>query len=146
MANQFTAVCNLTKDPEELTLGERELVKLRVADNTFGKNALPRYFDALVGGPDVDAARQLKTGDQVVLTGQLVKSSYKSKSGKTKGKTVETDSMPFAKLMQITRSPSFFGADDAEGGGDEPEAGDPGTDDAVAGDSGAGDDPMADLV
>lgn len=117
MSNNYTACCNLTKDPEDLTLGERELVKLRLADNTFGKGTETRFFDALVGGPDVEAARQLKSGDQVVVTGQLTKTSYKSKKGKNKGKTVEADSMPFAKLMQITRSPSFFSGESA----DEPE-------------------------
>lgn len=145
MSNNYTAVCNLTKDPEELTLGERNLVKLRCADNSFGKNALPRYFDALVGGPDLDAAMRLKEGDQIVITGQLVKTGYKAKKGKNKGKTVEADSIPFAKLMQITRSESFFSG---EGGGDEPDGGDPESSDEpgdAAGDEGA-DDPMADLV
>lgn len=117
MSNSYTSVCNLTKDPEDLTLGEREVVKLRLADNTFGKNAETRFFDALVAGPDVDAARQLKSGDQICITGQLTKTSYKSKQGKNKGRTVEADSMPFAKILQITKSPSFFNRDaDADAG------------------------------
>lgn len=114
--NNFTAVVNLCKDPEPLTLGEREVIKLRLADNTFGKNAETRFLDAIVGGPDKDVAEQLKQGDQIVITGTLVATSYKSKKGKNKGKTVMADSMPFAKILQITKSPSFFSG---EGGGDE---------------------------
>lgn len=148
MSNSYTAVVNLTKDPEDLTLGEREVVKLRLADNTFGKNTETRFFDALVAGPDVDAARQLKSGDQIVITGQLTKTSYKSKKGKNKGKTMEADSMPFAKILQITKSPSFFNAspdDEPEADGvnqtEEPDLEDDGNnmrDDA--------EDPLADLV
>jgi single-stranded DNA-binding protein len=146
MSNTFTSVSNLCKDPESLTLGERELVKLRLACNTFGKNAETRFFDALVGGPDADAAIQLKQGDQIVITGQLVKSSYKSKKGKLKGKSVECDSMPFAKILQITKSPSFFsgeGKADADDGVDQTEAPDLG--DAPADDI-DGEDPLADVL
>lgn len=138
MSNNYTACVNLTKDPEDLKLGERDVVKLRLADNTFGKKSETRFFDALVSGPDVEAARQLKQGDQVVISGQLTKTSYKSKQGKNKGRTVEADSMPFAKLMQITKSPSFFNREPDEEPGDEPtqteepdlgtEPGDDGTD------------------
>lgn len=128
MSNQYIAVVNLTQDPEDLTLGEREVVKLRCADNTFGRNTETRFFDAIVSGPDLVAGRQLKKGDQVVISGQLCKTSYKSKSGKNKGKTMEADSMPFAKLMQITKSPSFFSgegkADTEEENSDEPDLGD----------------------
>lgn len=121
MSNQYTAVVNLTQDPEDLTLGEREVVKLRCADNTFGKNTETRFFDALVAGPDVEAARRLSKGDQIVITGQLTKTSYKAKKGKNKGKIMEADSMPFAKLMQITKSESFFNSkpDDDETDGAE---------------------------
>lgn len=146
MANTFIAVVNLTKDPEALTLGERELCKLRVADNTFGKNAETRFFDVLVSGPDVDAGLQLKSGDQIVVSGQLVKTSYKSKKGKMKGKSVEADSMPFGKILQITKSPSFFsgeGKADADDGVDQTEEPDLG--DAPAGDD-DGEDPLADVL
>lgn len=140
MSNQFTAHVNLTQDPEELTIGEREVVKLRCADNTFGRNTETRYFDAIVSGPDLTAARKMAKGDGLVITGQLIKSSYKSKKGKNKGKTVETDSMPFAKIMQITKSPTFFsGGDD----NDEPatDTSEPDLDAPTD-----GDDPLADVV
>lgn len=145
--NTYTAVCNLTKDPETLTLGEREVIKLRLADNTFGKGAETRFFDALVSGPDVDAAQQLKSGDQIVISGTLTKTSYKSKKGKMKGKTVEADSMPFGKILQITRSPSFFSgegaSDDAEGSDEAPDLDAPiDADSTEAGD----DDPLAGIV
>lgn len=114
--NTFTSIANLCRDPEEIKLGERNCIKLRLADNTYGKNAETRFFDAIVGGPDVDVATQLKQGNQIVISGTLVSSSYKSKKGKTKGQTVTADSMPFAKILQVTRSPSFFEAKDDDGG------------------------------
>jgi single-stranded DNA-binding protein len=119
--NNFTSVCNLCRDPEDLQLGERSVVKLRLADNTFGKNAETRFFDAIVSGPDVDTAQQLKQGDQIVISGTLQATSYKSKKGKNKGKTVMADSMPFAKILQITKSPSFFAGQGDGDDGAEPE-------------------------
>lgn len=149
MSNNYTACVNLTQDPEDLVLGEREIVKLRCADNTFGKNTETRYFDALVAGPDLTAARKLKKGDGLVISGQLTKTSYKSKKGKNKGKTVEADSMPFAKIMQITKSPSFFAGDD-EAGDDQESADDSdqdiGTDAPPADEPDDGSDPLADVL
>lgn len=147
MSNNFTAVCNLTRDAETLTLGERELVKMRLANNTFGKGAEALFFDALVGGPDYDAAIQLKQGDKIAITGTLVKSSYKGKKGKMKGKVVETFSMPFAKLMTIIKSESFFagsGQDDEaeEGSTEAPDLGDA----VVDADTLTDDDPLAGVV
>lgn len=121
MANNFTSVCNLTQDPEVIKAGDRELVKIRVADNTWGKKAEPRYFNVLLGGPDFEAAQKLRKGDQVCVTGTLVKTSYKATKGKNKGKTMESDEMPFGKLLQVTRSETFFSSGDDEDGGDEPE-------------------------
>lgn len=142
MSNTYTAVVNLTKDPEDLRLGERDVVKLRCADNTFGKNTETRFFDALVAGPDVEPARQLKTGDQIVITGTLTKTSYKSKKGKNKGKVMESDSMPFAKILQITKSPSFFSG---EGASDESAEDEVNTDEPDLGTDAGGDDPLADI-
>ena len=120
--NTFTAIANICRDPEALVLGERQCMKLRLADGTYGKNAETRFFDAIVSGPDAAVAKRLKSGDQLVISGTLVATSYKSKKGKMAGKTVQADSMPFAKILQITKSPSFFagtkesdeGADDSE--------------------------------
>lgn len=145
MSNTYTACVNLTQDPEDLSINDREVVKLRCADNTFGKNSETRFFDAIVSGPDLNTARKLAKGDQIVITGQLTKGSYKSKKGKNKGKTVEFDSMPFAKIMQVTKSPSFFTpADDEEPtnevNDEEPDLG------ADANTAPEGDDPLADVL
>lgn len=143
--NTFTAVVNLCRAPEDLQLGARDCVKLRVADNTFGKSET-RFFDAIVSGPDVETARKLSQGDQIVVSGTLQKTSYKAKKGKMKGKTVEQDQMPFAKILQVTKSESFFnggdedGVDDADSSTEAPDlegdGGGPGSGDI---DDGAGD-------
>lgn len=143
--NNFTAIVNLCRDPEALELGGRTCQKLRLADNTFGKNAETRFFDAIVSGPDADVAARLKSADSIAVTGTLVKGSYKGKKGKNKGKTVETDSMPFAKILQVIKSPSFFegGSDDSDEGDDsEPDL--DGVQDAPDDDADAVD-PLADL-
>ncbi len=143
--NNFTATVNLCRKPEELELGGRSCMKLRCADNTFGKNAEPRYFDAIVNGNDVDVAKRLDTGDQIVISGTLVATSFKAKKGKNKGKTVASDQMPFARILQVTKSPTFFAAQpDDEGeteNTEEPELEE--TEDAEIAD---GDDPLADLA
>src|SRR5690349_13329665 len=72
--NNYTAIVNLTHDVEDLKLGERDVKKLRVADNTFGKNSETRFFDVIVSsGPDMETAGRLAKGDQIVVTGTLVK-------------------------------------------------------------------------
>lgn len=116
--NTFTSVANLCRAPEELELGGRACMKLRLADNTYGKSET-RFFDAIVSGPDVDTAKRLSQGDQIVITGTLQKTSYKAKKGKMKGKTIEQDQMPFAKILQVTKSESFFAEREDEA--DEPE-------------------------
>lgn len=146
--NTYTAVVNLCKDPEPLKLGEKELMKLRLADNTFGKNAETRFLDALVAGQDKDVAEQLKSGDQIVISGTLVKGSYTAKKngkGVKRGQKIMTDSIPFARIVQVTKSESFFnGAGDAEAGdeSDGTEAGD----DTAADEGGADENPLADIV
>lgn len=110
--NTFTAICNLCRDPEELTLGEKQVMKLRLADNTPGKNNETRYFGAIVSGIDVATAKRLATGDAIMVTGQLVSQEYTAKKdgkGVKKGQKVKTDEMPFAKIMQVVKSPTFFG-------------------------------------
>jgi single-stranded DNA-binding protein len=91
-------------------------MKMRLADNTPGKQAITRYFDAIVSGPDVDVAKRLETGDQIVVAGTLQLTEYKAKKGPNKGKKVPSEQMPFAKILQVTRSEKFFGgnADDGE--------------------------------
>lgn len=148
--NTYTAIVNLTHDVENLTLGEREVKKLRVADNTFGKNSETRFFDVIVSsGPDMDVAGRLTKGDQIVVTGTLVASSYKAKKNSKyakKGQTIKTDSMPFGRILQVTKSPTFFNQEDsfdteelegeAEGSTEEPdlsEAQDEGGEDPLGG-------------
>lgn len=110
--NNCTFVVNLTADPEALSLGGRDVMKLRVADNTWGKNSEPRFFDAILGQQrDIDTANRIEKGDEVVLIGTLVKGSYiakKNGKGVKKGQKVFTDSMPFASIMKVTRSQKFF--------------------------------------
>lgn len=117
--NQFTCVANLCREPEELELGGRACMKMRLADNTPGKTAITRYFDAIVSGPDVDVAKRLETGDQIVVAGTLQLTEYKAKKGPNKGKKVPSEQMPFAKILQVTKSDKFFG-----GGADDDEADD----------------------
>lgn len=123
--NVYTATVNLCRNPEPITLGERECMKLRLADNTFGKSKT-RFLDAIVSGQDVETAGRLQSGDQIVVTGTLQLTEYKAKKGKMKGKTVQADQMPFARILQVTKSPSFFAGageedQDAEAGQDNSE-------------------------
>lgn len=147
--NTYTAIVNLTADVEDLKLGERDVKKLRVADNTFGKNSETRFFDVIVSsGPDMEVAGRLAKGDQIVVTGTLVRGSYKAKKSTKyakKGATVLTDSMPFGRILQVTKSPSFFnqgddtadeGETETEGSTDEPnldQLNDEGTDEPLEG-------------
>lgn len=142
MSNTYTVCGNLTSDPESLTLGEREVRKLRMADNTFGKNSQTRFFDVIVStAPDIAVADRLRKGDQILVTGQLVLGSYKAKKTTKyakKGQEVRTDSIPFGRIMQVTKSPTFFAlvtefaddndSDDAvdQGSTDAPDLGDDG--------------------
>ena len=143
--NTFTAIVNLCRSPEPLELGGRACMKLRLADNTFGKQAETRFFDAIVSGNDADVAKRLEQGDQIVVSGTLVATSYKAKKGKNKGKTVQSDQMPFAKILQITKSPTFFSGDGkeddeaAEGSTDEPDLED-------GGEADESDNPLADVL
>jgi single-stranded DNA-binding protein len=144
--NLFISIANLCRAAEDLELGGRACAKLRLADNTYGK-AETRFFDAIVGGPDVETAKRLAQGDQIVIAGTLNKGSYKAKKGKMKGKMVQTEDMPFAKILQVTKSPTFFagtGDDEAEDEGDtsEPDITE-GAEDAA--EEPAGENPLADL-
>lgn len=130
--NNYTAIVNLTHDVEDLKLGERDTKKLRVADNTFGKNSETRFFDVIVSsGPDMDVAGRLAKGDQIVVTGTLVAGSYKAKKNTKyakKGQVIKTDSMPFGRILQVTKSPSFFNQTDESTEDDTAETGESSTD------------------
>lgn len=130
MSNNGTYIVNLGRDPEEMQLGGRDVIKLRVAEKAGSKRAETRWFSAIVGGPDVETAKRLASGDTIALAGELVWTSWTPKQGKDKGKKQFGDEMPFAKLMKVIKSPTFFG-----GGEEAPaEEGAP-TADAPAGDT-----------
>jgi single-stranded DNA-binding protein len=129
VSNSGTYIVNLGRDPEDMQLGGRDVIKLRVAEKAGSKRAETRWFNAIVGGPDVDTAKQLKSGDQVALSGELVYTSWTPKQGKNKGKKEYGDEMPFAKLLKVLRSPTFFGSEEAPAAEGEPTA------DAPAGDT-----------
>jgi len=107
--NNGTYIVNLGADPEKIELGGRELYKLRCADKTPGKRSIVRWFTAMVGGPDVTVANRLAKGDTIVLTGTLTKEEYSPKKPRYKGEKIETDNMPFAKILQVVKSDTFFG-------------------------------------
>jgi single-stranded DNA-binding protein len=113
MSNSGTFIVNLGKDPEELQLGERTLVKLRCAEKAGGKKAITRWFTALVSGLDASTAMRLRSGDRIAVTGELALTEYTKKGGKGKGETVREDEMPFAKILNVIKSPSFFSDTDA---------------------------------
>lgn len=127
MSNNGTYIVNLGKDPEKLELGGRECYKLRCAEKAGNKKAITRWFTAIVGGPDCATAARLDQGDSIAITGELSLTEYKNK--KTR-EMVKEDEMPFAKIMRVIKSPTFF----TEQG--KPDAADEGapTADAPAGD------------
>lgn len=136
--NHGTYIVNVAKDPEQREIGESKIVRLRVADSTFGKNSVTNFFNAEFRGRDAEAVMKLKSGNQIAITGTLKKVTYRPKSGPNKGKKVEDFEMPFANLLQVLKSETFFGGEKAEPAPDaEPDTdGDEPTD---------ADDPMADL-
>jgi single-stranded DNA-binding protein len=114
MANSTTMVVNLGADPETIQLGEKEGRKLRVAEKARGKRAQTRWLNAIVTGFDTETADRLRKGDSIILTGELVLEEYAPRNPKYKGEKVRTDSMPFAKILQVVRSPSFFKSNEYE--------------------------------
>ena len=120
MSNNGTYIVNLGKDPEKLTLGGRDCYKLRCAEKAATKKAITRWFTAIVGGPDVSTAERLAKGDSIALTGELALTEYPAKKAKYRGEMIREDEMPFAKIMRVIKSPTFFSeeaaAPDAEQG------------------------------
>lgn len=124
MSNVSTFVVNLGKDPEDLEVNGKELVKLRLAANSGHKKAVTRWFTALVGGPDVAVARRLRQSDTILITGELILTEYKPKSGPNKGKVQREDEMPFAKIVRVLKSPTFFAQPEEEPAEEPPELAD----------------------
>lgn len=108
MTNVFTAVVNLGADPEVITLGTREVYKLRLADRGIGKKAVTRWFTGLFSGPDLNTCKRLVKGDQIMVSGSLNQTEYKPKQPKFKGQTINGDEMPFGKILQVLKSDTFF--------------------------------------
>jgi single-stranded DNA-binding protein len=126
MSNTTVVIGNLGREPEALELGGRPCMKLRIAEKAGSKRAETRWFNAIIGGPDVETAKKLAKGDTIAVTGELVYTKFKKKGAKD---FTYEDEMPFAKLMRVIKSPTFFAGE----GGDAP-AGEP-TADAPAGDT-----------
>ena len=108
MSNNGTYIVNLGKDPEAISLGGRECYKLRCAEKAATKKAITRWFTAIVGGPDVATAARLKQGDTIAVCGELALTEYPAKKARYKGEMIREDEIPFAKLMRVIKSPSFF--------------------------------------
>lgn len=112
----------LVDNPEELTLGGNEVIKLRLADNPISKERnITRYVDALCGGRLSAVAKKLAKGDTISIVGNLVLREYKA-SGKgkvKKGTVMRTDEMPFVQEIRVQRSDTFFGSTEATGDADE---------------------------
>lgn len=119
MSNNGTYIVNLGKDPEELELGGRPCMKLRCAEKAATKKAITRWFTAIVGGPDVETAKRLAQGDTIAVSGELALTEYKPKKPRFKGETVKEDEMPFAKLLRVIKSPTFFAEDTSDKSGDD---------------------------
>lgn len=113
MSNSGVYIVNLGKDPEVLQLGGRDCYKLRCAEKAGNKKAITRWFTAIVGGPDTDTASRLAQGDTIAISGELSLTEYKPKKPRYKGEMIREDEMPFAKIMRVIKSPSFF-ADPAD--------------------------------
>lgn len=118
MSNNGSWIVRLGAEPETIKLGEREGRKLRVVCSTFGKNSEDRWFNAIVTGKDVETADRLEKGNTIALAGQMVKESYKPKKPRYKGEVVYVDTMPFAKIMEVIKSESFFGGSKEEAAAD----------------------------
>lgn len=140
--NNYTANVTLGKDAETIKLGEREGRRLRVVDKTYGKKAIDRWFTAIVTGPDVATADRLRTGDQVMISGGLIQEEYEPKKPRYKGEKIKDDVMPFAKILQVTKSPSFFNRDEPS----EAESATEGTGDTSAPDLTGSASPLAGVV
>ena len=108
MRNNGTWIVTLGADPEQLTLGSREVYKLRVADKGIGKGAVTLWFTALVGGPDLTVAARLAKGNTIALAGALRATEYAPKKPRFKGEKLQSLEMPFGKIMQVIKSETFF--------------------------------------
>ena len=108
MSNNGTYIVNLGKPPEALQLGGRDCYKLRCAEKAATKKAITRWFTAIVGGPDVATASRLAQGDTIAISGEMALTEYKPKKERYKGEMRTEDEMPFAKILRVVKSKTFF--------------------------------------
>lgn len=106
--NNYSATVNLGADPEELSLGGRQVYKLRCADKGPGKRAITRWLTTLVSGPDCATAARLTKGDTIFISGTLIQTEYKPKKPRYKGEMINSDEIPFGKILQVVKSDTFF--------------------------------------
>ncbi len=108
---QLTAVGNLTRDPELRFLADgTPVASLTVAcskskkDDTGNWQTLATvYLDCNLWRADAEAAaEQLRKGDRVTVTGNLIVREWEGKDGK-KGKSVEVDYPVVAKVVKGAR-------------------------------------------
>jgi len=102
--NNFSTVATIVKAPESIKLGERPGMRVRLVDKTYGKKAVDRFFTGIFSGQDLDVLARLKVGDQIFVSGGLIQEEYTNKAGVV----VKDDNMPYAKLLQVAKSASFF--------------------------------------
>jgi single-stranded DNA-binding protein len=108
VSNNGTWIVNLGKPPEALQLGGRECYKIRCAEKAATKKAVTRWFTAIVGGPDVNTAQRLAQGDTIAISGEMALTEYKAKKPRYKGEMIREDEIPFAKILRVIKSPTFF--------------------------------------
>ena len=111
MSSSYTCAATIVQDPETITLGGKEAVKLRCVDKALSKKHEDRFFNALLFGYDAETAARLRKADKILITGTLALTSYTSKKTKQK---VQADEMGFGtRILRVLHSPSFFGEEAA---------------------------------
>lgn len=131
--NSFTCIARLGADPETIQLGDREGRKVRLAEEVPGKKNITRWFNAIFSGRDVETVDRIRKGDTIMVTGALALTEYSPKKTRYKGEKVKSDEMPFAKLMQVIKSPSFFEGDAADAAEEAQADGVTATEDPISG-------------
>ena len=108
---QLSATGNLTRDPELRFLADGTAVasltvacsKSKKGDDGAWQTLATVYLDCNLWRADAEtAAEQLRKGDKVVVTGNLIVREWEGKDGK-KGKSVEVDFPTVAKVVKAPR-------------------------------------------
>ena len=119
--NNGTFIVNLGNNPTEMTFGETKVYKLRCAEKAGNKKAVTRWFNAYVRGGDTAVAARLSEGDSIALTGELSLTEYAPKTPKYKGEMVREDEIPFARILRVIKSKTFFDAPATDAGDAPPD-------------------------